>query len=169
MWAKKPHSQTSTEINLIMSRAEWEVGMVQNGWNCVFLLYLYFVFLEWRMLQTGGSCRLSSARRLAECSAIATDSWTASEWTQRQVALLNPPTPSHFYICQKNSPPSPFCGKTLFVHCNISHLKLQFVTACNARATNNVWKWSGEVHRLIADILGIIQRIKELKQRTDLE
>ena len=143
MWAKKPHSQTSTEIKLIMSRAEWEVGMVQNGWNCVFLLYLYSVFLEWRMLQTGGSCRLSSARRLAECSAIATDSWTASEWTHRQVALLNPPTPSRLNLCQKTifslsvpNIPSTFslCGKILFVHCNISHLRLQVVT-------NNVWKW----------------------------
>ena len=113
MWAKKPHSQTSTEINLIMSRAEWEVGMVQNGWNCVFLLYLYFVFLEWRMLQTGGSCRLSSARRLAECSAIATDSWTASEWTHRQVALLNSPPPDS--ICAKIIFLSPsLCQKKLF-------------------------------------------------------
>ena len=153
MWAKKPHSQTSTEINFIMSRAEWEVGMVQAGRNCVFLLYLYFVFLEWRMLQTGGSCRLSSARRLAECSAIATDSWTASEWTHRQVALLNLPTPSQLYLCQndlslshfvpkKSSLPSPLCAKTLFVHCIISHLiRLQVVTACNVRAKNNVWKW----------------------------
>ena len=121
-----------------MLRAEWE-----NGRNCVFLLYLYFVFLEWRMLQTGGSCRLSSARRLAECSAIATDSWTASEWTHRQVALLNSPPPNSICakiiflspsLCQKNSLPSPLCAKTLLVHCNISHLRLQVVT-------NNVWKW----------------------------
>ena len=130
-----------------MSRAELEVGMVQNGRDCVFSFVFVFCVLrvknvaDWwelqaQLSQTAGGVFCDRHRQLNGLR-VNSPTGCTTQLNPSHLYLCQKKTISP-YLCQKHSPPPTICGKTLFVHCNTSHLRLQVVTACNARATNNV-------------------------------